>query len=114
MSPDGSWVGKFSEEGIELSVAADGSWVMKKEGQGTINVAADGSWVRKGNDGTTFTTKTDGTWVYTDAAGNTGTSEDGKAKVTIPKRPDMSAIKPSKDATTPKTPVQPKKVNSNS
>ena len=46
MSPDGSWVGKFSEEGIELSVAADGSWVMKIVGQGTINVAADGSWGR--------------------------------------------------------------------
>lgn len=68
--------------------------------------------VVKHSNGNIFTVKADGTWVFTDAAGNTGTSEDGKANIQIPKVPDLSSEKPSKDAASPKTPVQPKKVNS--
>ena len=82
--------------------------------QATISTAVDGSWVVKHSNGNIFTVKADGTWVITDAAGNTGTSEDGKANIRIPKVPDLSSEKPSKDAASPKTPVQPKKVNSNS
>ena len=80
--------------------------------QATISTAVDGSWVVKHSNGNIFTVKADGTWVFTDAAGNTGTSEDGKANIRIPKVPDLSSAKPSKDAASPKTPVQPKKVNS--
>ncbi len=112
MSPDGSWTATESNYNYKIAVAADGSWVMQKEGQGTVNVAADGSWVAKHSNGNILTVKADGTWVFTDAAGNTGTSEDGKANIRIPKAPDISSEKPSKDATTPKKPVQPKKVNS--
>jgi len=112
VSPDGSWTATESNYNYKIAVAADGSWVMQKEGQGTVNVAADGSWVAKHSNGNIFTVKADGTWVFTDAAGNTGTSEDGKANIRIPKAPDLSSKKPSKDATTPKNPVQPKKVNS--
>lgn len=112
MSPDGSWTATESNYNYKIAVAADGSWVMQKEGQGAVNVAADGSWVAKHSNGNILTVKADGTWVFTDAAGNTGTSEDGKANIRIPKAPDISSEKPSKDATTPKKPVQPKKVNS--
>ena len=80
--------------------------------QATISTAVDGSWVVKHSNGNIFTVKADGTWVFTDAAGNTGTSEDGKANIRIPKVPDLSSEKPSKDAASRKTPVQPKKVNS--
>jgi len=79
----------------------------------SISTAADGSWVKKDSNGT-LTVKADGTWVYTDTAGNTGTSEDGKANIQVSTIPDLSSAKPSKDAASPKTPVQPKKVNSNS
>ena len=82
--------------------------------QATISTAVDGSWVVKHSNGNIFTVKADGTWVITDAAGNSGTSEDGKANIRIPEVPDLSTEKPSKDAASPKTPVQPKKVNSNS
>ena len=111
MSPDGSWTATESNYNYKIAVAADGSWVMN-HAQATISTAVDGSWVVKHSNGNIFTVKADGTWVFTDAAGNTGTSEDGKANIRIPKAPDISSEKPSKDATTPKKPVQPKKVNS--
>ena len=72
---------------------------MKTEPDGdVVTVNSDGSWTKRENDGDTVTVNSDGSFVMI---------EDGAPSHD---RPDVSELpaKPNQNATTPKTPVQPR------